>query len=117
MNTVRRCSFLFPGRDDDPVARQEPFEILVFYALDETEKFAPVDEPMLEQFVDELEVLFTTCCQLAERKVMFFKAQADRPLLIIDLQLDQALLPTVGECGGFRRDAMGVITIFVVKGR
>ena len=50
-----------------------------------------------------------------ECQIMLLKAQADRARGIINLKLDKSLLPTGRQSRSFWRNAMGVVTKFLVK--
>lgn len=91
--------------------------MFVFSGFDQAEDFAPVDEPVLEQIANEGNVLVPSCRELAEGEVVLFETEADRACWIVDLELDQTLLPSNWQCRGFGSDTVGIITKLVMKRR
>jgi hypothetical protein len=66
---------LFGGLDDCPIADEKLFEFQVLFGVDEACELAAVDEPVIEKFPDECDVLLPACGELAESEVVFFQAQ------------------------------------------
>jgi len=42
--------------------------------IDQTKDFSSIDEPVFEQFADELDVFFPACSKLAEREVVLCRS-------------------------------------------
>jgi hypothetical protein len=68
----------FPGSCDGPGPDEESFEFFVLFGRDQALQFSPINEPMFEQFTNELDVFRSACRQFTECEIVLLKAPAYR---------------------------------------